>query len=197
MIVGTARTGSRENQQVHRGQARDDGRGPRAGLHEHAVLQRRADRAAAGSDLRERVAGELRGDHRGPRRADGHVLQPPQAAQRRDLQRGHRSQPARAELVEVLPGGEEVEQAGEDEVQRDRGDREPDAPAHEPPARGRLRLTALDDLLDVGAVLDRALDPISNARPRRHRHARHAPSRQGGSASPPSGDSPSPAPRRT
>ena len=122
----------REDQQVHRGQAGDDGRGPRARLHEHAVLQRRADRAAAGSDLRQRVAGELRGDHRGPRRRpDGHVLQRPQAGQRRELQGGHRSQPARAELVEVLPGGEEVEQAGEDEVQRDRGDRQPDGALHE------------------------------------------------------------------
>ena len=83
---------------------------------------------------------------------------------------GHRSQPAGAELAEVLPGGEEVEQAREHEVQRDRRDRQPDGPLHEAPARGRLRLAALDDLLDVGAVLDRALHPIADARPRRHRH---------------------------
>ena len=102
--------------------------------------------------------------------ADGHVLQRPQAGQRRELQRGHRAQPAGAELAEVLPGGEEVEEAREDEVQRDRRDRQPDGPLHEAPARGRLRLAALDDLLDVGAVLDRALDPIADARSRRHRH---------------------------
>ena len=36
------------------------------GLDEHPVLERRADRATAGRDLRERVAGELGGDHRPP-----------------------------------------------------------------------------------------------------------------------------------
>ena len=37
-------------------------------------------------------------------------------------------------------------------------------------ARRVSRLAALDDVLDVGAVLDRALDPIADARPRGHRH---------------------------
>ena len=69
MIAGTASTGSAEHggedEQVDRGQAGDVGRPSQPGLHEHPVLERGADRAAAGRDLRQRVAGELRGDHRG------------------------------------------------------------------------------------------------------------------------------------
>ena len=37
-------------------------------------------------------------------------------------------------------------------------------------ARGRLSLAALDDLFDVGAIFDGALDPIADARPRRRGH---------------------------
>ncbi len=55
-------------------------------LDEHLVLQRGADRAAARRDLRERVARELRRDHRVPAAGvDGEALQRPQAGQRREL----------------------------------------------------------------------------------------------------------------
>ena len=97
---------------------------------------------------------------------------------------GHRSQPARAELVEVLPGGEEVEQAREDEVQRD-------AVIASQMARCTRRLRG------VGCASPRSMTCSTSARSsiarstrsptrarRRHRHGCDPPRRAGGDASP-------------
>ena len=57
--------------------------GRQARLDEHPVLQRGAERAAAGRDLRQRVARELRGDHGAPAAAPQRdVLELPQAGGR-------------------------------------------------------------------------------------------------------------------
>ena len=56
----------REREQVRGRQAGHRTSPLHAGLHEHPVLERRAHRATAGRDLGQRVAGELRGDHRPP-----------------------------------------------------------------------------------------------------------------------------------
>ena len=66
-----------------------------AGLYEHAVLEGRADRAAAGSDPGERAAGELRGDDRVPALSlDRKSLECPQRRHRGRLRdHGATSQP--------------------------------------------------------------------------------------------------------
>ena len=158
----------REHEQVARRQARDRPSLRQAGLDQHPVLERRADGAAAGGDLRQRVARELRRDHGGDSRAaHREVLQRPQARQRGDLQREHEREPGGRQLVEVVPGAEHVDQARSHEVERDPGDREPEHGADDPLPRGRRRLAALDLVLGVGALLDRALEPVADLGHRR------------------------------
>ena len=134
------------------------------GLDEHPVLQCGADRTAAGRDLRQRVARELRADHRRPRRpAHRQVLERPQAREGERLQAGHRGQPPRGELVEVVPRAEDIDQARRDEVQRDCGDRQPEHGPAQPTARGRLgSRPALDLVLDIRPLIDRALYAVAD-----------------------------------
>jgi hypothetical protein len=123
----------------------------------------------AGGDLRERIAGQLRADDRGPRRAaHGEILKRPQAGERQRLQTGHGGQPAGRQLVEVVPGAEDVDQARRDEVERDAGHREPEHAPSQPVRRlGLGRRAALDLVLDVRPLIDRALDAIADLGHRR------------------------------
>ena len=123
MIAGIASTGiASTTANTSRFDRGEPGRGAvarDAGADEHPVLERRAQRAAAGRDLRQRVARELRGDHRRPARlVQRHPLQRPQAGERGGLQHRHRHQPGGRERVKVVPGPEEVQEARRDEVQR-------------------------------------------------------------------------------
>ena len=140
-IAGTASTGmARTTAKTSRLAAvrpGDRAVGGQPGLDEHPVLQRGAERAAAGRDLRQRVARQLRADDGRPRRpAHGQVLERPQARERQRLQAGHRGQPPRGQLVEVVPRAEDVDQARRDEVERDAGHREPEHGPAQPAARG-------------------------------------------------------------
>ena len=114
----------REDEQVDRRQ-RGHRRGSRQpGLDEHAVLQRGADRTAAGRDVRQRVARELRGDHRPPvAGAQREALQVPEARVRRDLEDGHRGERGEREARDLPPRAEDVDDAREHEVQRHGRDR--------------------------------------------------------------------------
>ena len=179
-IAGTASTGmARTTAKTSRLAAvrpGDRAVGGQPGLDEHPVLQRGAERAAAGRDLRQRVARQLRADDGGPRRpAHGQVLERPQARERERLQAGHRGQPPRGQLVEVVPRAEDVDQARRDEVERDAGDGEPEHAAAQPSGRGGLGgLPALDLVLDVRALVDRALDAVADLAHRRSASVRTA-----------------------
>ena len=101
--------------------------GGKPGLHEHPVLQRRAQRAAAGRDLRQRVARQL-GVITGPpvRAPAARRAAAPTGRRASELQRGHRRQRAGREARDVAPGAEHLEDRREHEVQRDAGDGEPE-----------------------------------------------------------------------
>ena len=134
-------------------------------LDEHLVLQRGPHRAAAGGDLRERVAGELGVDHRRPRRArDRQPLEDPDTAERGELQERQQRKPEQVDPVQVPPRAEDVEEARRDEVEGDAGDEQPERrSADARPARRRFGLAAGDLGPGIGAGVDR---PLPAAPPR-------------------------------
>ena len=90
------------------------------------AARRRSRRRPARSS--QRVAGELGVDHRRPRRrVDRQPLQDPQAGERQRLQQRQQREPAAARSAEVCHEPKHVDQARGDEVERDAGDREPEA----------------------------------------------------------------------
>ena len=138
--------------------------GRQPGLDEHPVLQRGADRAAAGRDLRQRVAGELRATRRRATtaRACARYWSAHRQASDERLQAGHRRQPARGQLVEVVPGAEHLDQARRDEVERHAGDREPEHGAAQPRRRGPAASPRSISCSTSARCVDRALDAVAD-----------------------------------
>ena len=143
------------------------------GLDEHAVLQRGAECPATGRDLRQRVARQLRAHDGGPRRpSHREVLERPQARERQRLQAGHRGQPARGQLVELVRRAERVDQARRDEVERDAGHRQPEHAPAQPVGRSWLgSRPALDLVFDIGPLIDGMLDAVADLGHRRAAYA--------------------------
>ena len=126
----------------------------------------RAHRAAARGDLRQRVAGELRRDHRLPARAlHRQPLDDPQAGERGRLQQRHRREPRGRQPLDPVPRAERRDQARRHQVERDRADDRARTPSGAPsrrPSPARARAPARR----------------GRARPRRRRGAR-SPARAG------------------
>ena len=159
-----------EGQEVRGRQPRDGAPPLEPGLDQHAVLQGGAEGSTSGRDLGQRVAGQLGFDDVGPSRPlQSDPLEQPEAGKRGALKSGHRRKPGEGELGEIAPRSEHVDQARGHEVERDRGDREPEGGSCQAARRSCLRLAPLDLPLGVCVVLDRPLDPIADrGRFRRH-----------------------------
>ena len=134
-----------------------------------------------GRDLGERVAGELRGDHRPPAaRLQRDALQRPQAGERRRPAAPPcaRATPSR-DALDLPPRAEHLDHARRDEVQRDRGDGEPEDRAAQAAAALlrrllELALAALHLGRQVDVLLDRRLEAVADAAARRLRPVGHA-----------------------
>jgi hypothetical protein len=155
-----------EREQVDRGERRRHGRRGHAGLDQHAELQRGTHGAAARRDLAHGVAGQLRQDHGRPALdVQGEPLEHPQAGQRARLQRRHRQQPPRRQVVELAPGAERLDQARRHEVERHARDGEPEDRAAQ---LGTAPALGLDRL---GPLLDHVFEPIADLGHRRPAYA--------------------------
>ena len=97
--------------------------------------------SAARDDPPERVGGELREDHGPPSiGADGQPQDPPRAGEAAHLERDHRDEPERVDLVQLVERAEDPDQGGREQVEGDRRDREQQSAAGERTPRHGRRL---------------------------------------------------------